>query len=119
MNKTIQKAATRTRRHTRIRARVAGTPGRPRLSVHKSNRAVQGQLIDDTTGTTLAHITSLSLPEAAGKPLTEAATLVGRALAKAGATKGVGKVVFDRGGFIYTGVVRALADGAREGGLEF
>ncbi len=117
MNKTMHKAAARTRRHTRIRARVVGTPERPRLAVHKSNRAIQAQLIDDTTGTTLAHVNSLTLAAAKGKPLTEAGMLVGSAVAEAAKKKGVEKGVFDRGGFIYTGVVRAVAEGARDGGL--
>jgi large subunit ribosomal protein L18 len=108
---TTKKADKRDRRHSRIRAKVSGTQERPRLAVFKSNRYVYAQLIDDVAGTTIASATSL------GGKLD--ARSVGKEIAKKAADKGVKKVVFDRGGFIYTGVVAQIAEGAREGGLEF
>lgn len=97
----------RTRNHKKIRAKVSGTATRPRLSVFKSNTALYAQVIDDETGKTLA--------AASGKD----ASAVGKAVAKAALAKKVSAVVFDRGGYIYTGKVRILADAAREGGLHF
>jgi large subunit ribosomal protein L18 len=97
----------RNRRHARIRAKVSGTAERPRLCVFKSNTTLEAQLINDDLGVTLA--------SAKGKSGNE----VGSAIAKAGAAKGVSQVVFDRGGFIYTGKVKALAEAARENGLKF
>lgn len=113
MKTTLQK---RTRRHNRIRSRVSGTAEMPRLSVFKSNKALFVQVIDDIKGVTLASVSTLSLK---GKNATEKAGLAGKEIAKLAKGKGVEKVVFDRGGFIYTGKVRALAEGAREGGLKF
>jgi large subunit ribosomal protein L18 len=101
------KTAQRTRRQKRIRAVVKGTALRPRLAVFKSNKALYAQVIDDQKGLTLA--------AAKGKNAGE----VGAALAKAAAGKGVTKVVFDRGGYIYTGSVKAIAEAARENGLQF
>ncbi|MDD5318204.1 MAG: 50S ribosomal protein L18 [Candidatus Pacebacteria bacterium] len=106
----------RERRRKRIRAKVAGTAERPRLAIFKSNKAIYAQLINDDAGTTLASATSLAMK---GKNKTEQAKMVGVAVAKAAAEKGLKLAVFDRGGFIYTGRVRALAEGAREGGLVF
>lgn len=97
----------RSRRQKRIRATVSGTSLRPRLAIFKSNTALYAQVIDDTKGMTLA--------AAKGKNAAE----VGKAVAQAAAGKGVKKVVFDRGGYIYTGSIKALADAARENGLEF
>jgi large subunit ribosomal protein L18 len=115
--KTNIKTLKRARRQKRIRAKVAGTSDMPRLSVFKSNRYISAQLINDDAGTTLASMSSLNLK---GKKVkTEQAKEVGLELAKLAKAKGVSKVVFDRGGFIYTGRVRAVAEGAREGGLEF
>lgn len=106
----------RRRRQNRIRAKVAGTESRPRLSIYKSNVAMYAQIIDDTKGLTL--VSASSLKAKAGNK-TEAARVVGTEVAKLAKAKGITKVVFDRGGFIFTGRVRALADAAREGGLEF
>ena len=106
----------RTRRHRRIRARVSGTAARPRLSVFRSNRFLYAQVIDDERGVTLA---SASSRDAGGKSKGEQARLVGERVAKAAAAKGVTSVIFDRGGFAYAGVIRALADAARAGGLTF
>lgn len=119
MEKTILKRNKRDRRHKRIRARVHGTAECPRLAVFKSNRYVTGQVINDENGTTLAQVCSRNVADAKGKPLQIAASLVGKELAEKAKAAGVSKVVFDRGGFIYTGVIAALADGAREGGLTF
>lgn len=105
----------RDRRRKRIRAKVSGTAERPRLSVFKSNTATYAQLIDDATGVTLAAASSMG--QKGNK--TTSAKAVGYEIAKLAKTKGIAKIVFDRGGFIYTGRIKALADGAREGGLEF
>jgi large subunit ribosomal protein L18 len=108
----------RLRRHRRVRRKVTGTAARPRLAVYRSNRAIYAQLIDDDAGRTLAAASSREA-ETAGKPPTDAAAAVGRALAERAKVAGVASVVFDRGGYLYHGRVKALADGAREGGLEF
>ncbi|HEY1037443.1 MAG TPA: 50S ribosomal protein L18 [Candidatus Paceibacterota bacterium] len=108
-------STTRDRRRKRIRAKISGTAERPRLSVYKSNAYIYAQVIDDSKGVTLAAASSMN---AKGNK-TEAAKAVGAELAKLAKSKGISKIVFDRGGFIFTGRVRALADGAREGGLEF
>src|SRR3989344_5502096 len=115
MNKAAEKQMQRTRRHARIRSTVAGTPTRPRLAVFRSNRYVYAQLIDDTTGTTLAASNSRSLK---GKSAIERATEVGKTVAELAKKKGVSEAVFDRGGFRYQGAIAALADGARSGGLK-
>ncbi len=110
------------RRHLRVRGRVSGTVERPRLAVFRSAVHIYAQVIDDSAGRTLAAASDVepALREAAkGKPKTERAKLVGRLVAERAQADGVRKVVFDRGGFQYHGRVRALADAAREGGLEF
>jgi large subunit ribosomal protein L18 len=101
------KNTSRTRRHNRIRAKVMGTPERPRLCVYKSNRYLEAQVIDDTAGKTLAAVKM------------DDAKKVGAEIAKAAKAKGVETVVFDRGGFRYTGAIAVLADAARAGGLKF
>ncbi len=116
ITKTQQKTVNRTRRHNRIRAKVAGTAEKPRLAVFRSNRFISAQLIDDATGTTLASAADLKAKKGTK---TERAKEVGAELAKAAIAKNIKAVVFDRGGFLYAGRVKALADGAREGGLEF
>ena len=103
-------------RHTRIRARISGTKDMPRFSVYKSNTAVYGQIINDLEGKT---IVSFSTDKAKGKNTLEKSYNAGSEIAKLASAKGIKKVVFDRGGFIYTGKVKAFADGAREGGLKF
>lgn len=105
----------RDRRRKRIRSKISGVATRPRLSVYKSNTATYAQLIDDTTGTTLAAASSKGVK---GNKTTSAKG-VGAEIAKLAKAKNIAQVVFDRGGFIYTGRIKALADGAREGGLEF
>lgn len=106
----------RTRRHVRIRAKVFGTAEKPRLCVYKSNKYISVQVIDDENGVT---IVSAHSREVKGKGMMEKAKLVGESIAEKAKAKKVKKVVFDRGGFIYTGNVKAIADGARKGGLEF
>jgi large subunit ribosomal protein L18 len=108
----------RQRRHRRVRGRVAGTAERPRLSVARSNKRIYAQLIDDERGHTLAAAGS---HESALRGLAkgDAAGEVGKLLAERGREAGVSRVIFDRGGYKYHGRVKALADGAREGGLEF
>ncbi len=110
------KNAQRVVRHRRIRAAVAGTAERPRLCVYRSNRFVYAQLIDDSAGTTLAAADSRT--EKGDTPLLRAAA-VGEAMAKKAKALNVTKAVFDRGGFRYQGIVAAVAEGARSGGLEF
>lgn len=105
-------------RHTRIRKKVAGTPERPRLAVNFSGCHIRAQVIDDTKGVTLA---AASTQEKAAKPGANVANaqLIGKLLAERAMAKSVSKVVFDRGGFQYHGKVKALADAARQAGLEF
>lgn len=112
----------RIRRHLRIRKKVRGSPIRPRLAVFRSNQHIYAQIIDDTKGHTLVAASDLDKEirtEAIGKRKTERAALVGRLLAQRAKAAGIEKVVFDRGGFAYHGRVKALADAAREGGLQF
>lgn len=116
MKTTNSKKEKRARRHNRIRAKVSGTAAKPRLSVYRSNRYIYAQLIDDDRGVTLA---ASSTKAAIGKSELEKAKSAGVILAKAALGLKVKKIVFDRGGFIYTGRVRAFAEGVREGGLEF
>ena len=106
----------RARRHTRVRRSIESKHARPRLSVHRSNRYIAGQVIDDGTNTTVAASTSKGL---SGKTFTERAHQAGVAIAQAAVKAGVSEVVFDRGGYLYTGRVKAFAEGAREGGLVF
>ncbi len=108
--------AARRRRHARVRKRVHGTPLRPRLSVFRSLNHIYGQIIDDDAGSTLASASDLN--GAAGSK-TERASAVGAELARAAQAAGISAVVFDRGGYRYHGRVRALAEAARAGGLDF
>ena len=112
--------AARNRRHLRIRKRVMGTPERPRLAVFRSLSHIYAQVIDDVAGTTLAAASDLEadLRKADGKKA-EVAKRVGTLVAERAKDAGISQVVFDRGGFIYHGRVKALADGAREAGLSF
>jgi len=105
-------------RHIRLRKKLSGTPERPRLAVHRSLKHISAQIIDDTTGMTLAAASSVEKGlEATGNA--NGAKIVGAKLAERAKEKGIGAVVFDRGGFKYHGRVASLADGAREAGLEF
>ena len=117
MLKQFDRKAARARRHRRVRVRVAGTDQRPRLSVYRSLHHVYAQLIDDETGRTLAAASTAELKS--GGNDTGAASTVGRAIAEKAKAAGVTTAVFDRGGFLYHGRVKALADAAREAGLEF
>jgi large subunit ribosomal protein L18 len=108
----------REKRRRRIRGRVTGSPVRPRLSVFRSNKRIYAQIIDDTTGHTLAAAGSHE-GELKGLAKADAASTVGKVLAERAKAAGVTRVVFDRGGYLYHGRVKALADGAREGGLDF
>ena len=110
------KQALRARRHRRIRASVKGTAARPRLAVFRSNRFVYAQVINDDEGKTLA---SASSKDIKGKTMVEDAKIVGERIAQAAKAAGVTKVVFDRGGFTFSSRIKALADAAREGGLQF
>jgi len=110
------KATLRTQRHNRLRYKVTGTAARPRLAVYRSNKFVYAQVINDETGTTLASADSRKEAKGTG---VEKATLVGTAIAKAAQAAKIETVVFDRGGFQYAGIVKAVAEGAREGGLKF
>jgi large subunit ribosomal protein L18 len=109
----------RLRRHRRVRGKVRGTAERPRLAVFRSNRGVFAQLVDDDTGRTLAASSWLDLPKSFKGAKATQASEVGKRLAGQAKKAGVESVVFDRGGYLYHGRVKALADGAREGGLTF
>lgn len=111
----------RKQRHLRVRKKVFGTPERPRLNVFRSSRHIYAQLIDDTKGVTLASASTLDkeLRDQVNGGTVEAAHKVGLLIAKRALEKGYKTVVFDRGGYLYHGRVKALADGAREGGLDF
>jgi large subunit ribosomal protein L18 len=114
----MTKHQARLRRHRRVRGKVEGTAERPRLVVYRSNRGIFGQLVDDSSGRTLASAGWTALGEKPGNK-TEQANAVGKALAEAAKKAGIDTCVFDRGGYLYHGRVKALADGAREGGLTF
>lgn len=109
-------------RHRRVRKKVSGTPERPRLNVFRSLNHIYAQIIDDEAGVTLVSASTIDRelrPKMQGLTKTEQARLVGKALAERALAKGITKVAFDRGGYKYFGRVKALAEGAREGGLEF
>jgi large subunit ribosomal protein L18 len=121
MSKKTQEEA-RARRHRRVRARLSGTPSRPRLNVFRSLSNIYAQVIDDQSGVTLVSASSIDADLKAqmdGKKKAEQAKLVGQAVAERARAKGITQVIFDRGGYMYHGRIKALADGAREGGLEF
>jgi large subunit ribosomal protein L18 len=117
MDNAVRKGTGRIERHTRIRARLSGTAARPRLAVYKSNRYLHAQIIDDVAGHTLASGSTKEAPK--GQKQSEAVVVLGTALAQKAKTLGIGQVVFDRGGFRYTGSLKALAEAARKGGLVF
>jgi large subunit ribosomal protein L18 len=116
---TVTTRQARERRHRRIRGKVAGTAERPRLAVFRSNKGIFAQLIDDESGRTLAGASWLGLKKSFKGNRIEQATEVGKAVAEVAKRAGIETVVFDRGGYLYHGRVKALADGAREGGLKF
>ncbi len=112
--------AARIKRHYRVRKNISGTPERPRLNVFRSLSNIYAQVIDDTTGKTLVSASSLELKaQLANGGNKEAAREVGKLVAKKAVEAGIKAVVFDRGGYVYHGRVLELAEGAREGGLEF
>jgi large subunit ribosomal protein L18 len=117
MNQQKQKNLKREIRHKRVRSRIGGVPDRPRLSVFKANRHVYAQLIDDLAGKTLVAASSLEVKSKGKKA--DIAKEVGKLVATKALAKNIKVVKFDRGGFAYHGRIKALADGAREGGLEF
>lgn len=110
------KITNRIRTRNRIRSKISGTEERPRFSVYKSNTSISAQLIDDNKSITLV---STHSREVKGKSMTEKATMVGKMIAEKAKAKKISRVVFDRGGFVYAGNIKALAEGAREGGLKF
>ena len=118
----LDKNAARQKRHGRIRNKISGTSLRPRLSVYRSTGEIYAQLIDDEKGVTLVSASTLDKevkPELQGKTKTEQAQIVGKTIAERAQKLGYKQVVFDRGGYLYIGRVKALADAAREAGLEF
>jgi large subunit ribosomal protein L18 len=122
MNRSEVRTESRRRIRSRIRRRVKGSQERPRLAVFKSGRHIYAQVIDDRTGATIAHASSLDAAlKSEKKPAAnrETATRVGTLVAERAKQKGVARVVFDRGGYIYHGKIKALAEAARQGGLEF
>lgn len=118
----IKSKIARKRRHRRIRNRISGTVERPRLNVFRSLDHIYAQVIDDVAGITLVSASTVDKglrEEVSGKSKKEQAAMVGKAIAERAKAAGVSTVLFDRGGYLYHGRIKALADGAREGGLEF
>lgn len=118
----IDKNAIRQKRHQRLRNKISGTAERPRFNVYRSTNNISVQIIDDVKGHTLVACSTLDKDIAAqleGKTKTEAAAIVGKTVAEKALAAGVTEVVFDRGGYLYTGRVKSVADGAREAGLKF
>lgn len=111
--------AQRLKRHKRVRGKISGTPERPRLNVFRSGTNIYAQVIDDVNGKTLCSASSLEKDFACDGSKTDAAKKVGTMVAERAKAAGISVVVFDRGGYVYHGRVQALAEGAREGGLEF
>ena len=109
----------RLKRHKRVRAKISGTPERPRLNVFRSETNIYAQIIDDVNGVTLVSASSLEKDFKVDGTKSDAAKQVGRNVAERAKAKGIDTVVFDRGGYVYHGRVQALAEGAREGGLQF
>ena len=115
----LTKRDARMRRHRRVRGKVSGTAERPRLVVFRSNRGISAQLVDDDSGRTIAASSWLGLPKSFKGDKSAQAAEVGKRLAAAAKKAGVERAVFDRAGYLYHGRVKALADAAREGGLNF
>ena len=111
--------AQRLHRHVRVRAKISGTPERPRLNVVRSNTNIYAQIIDDVAGVTLVSASTLDKSFEGATGNKEAARKVGKLLAERAQARGIETVVFDRGGYVYHGRVQELAEGAREGGLQF
>ena len=120
MLKKLNKNEARRKRHMRIRARITGTPERPRLCVFRSNKHIYAQIVDDVAGQTLVAASTLDEESSVQKTWAcDAAKEIGALIAKRAKDKGIASVVFDRGGYIYHGRVAAVADAAREAGLSF
>ena len=120
MTQVASRSAARQNRHEPIRLRLSGSPERPRLAVFRSNSHISAQVIDDTTGRTLAAASSLEKElKAANQKKTDEAKVVGRLIAERARSAGIEQVVFDRAGFRYHGRIKSLADAAREAGLDF
>ena len=115
----LTKVEKRNRIKRRVRGKISGTQASPRLSVYKSNKEIYAQLIDDQSGKTLVSASSREKGVDAKGTKTEVSATVGKAIAQKAKAAGIEKVVFDRNGFVYHGRIKALADGAREGGLQF
>ena len=118
----IDKNAIRQKRHQRLRNKISGTAERPRFNVYRSTNNISVQIIDDVKGHTLAACSTLDkalADQLKGKTKTEAAAIVGKMAAEKALAAGITEVVFDRGGYLYTGRVKSVADGAREAGLKF
>ncbi len=115
--KSEHREATRARRHRRVRKQVNGTQERPRLVVHRSLKNIHAQIVDDARGRTLCGVSSQTLD--LDGPKVDRARETGKRIAEIAKKQGISRVVFDRGGYLYHGRVKALAEGAREGGLEF
>ena len=109
----------RIKRHSRVRGKISGTAERPRLSVFRSEKHIYAQIIDDVAGRTLVSASSVEKGFEGSGANQEGARAVGKLIAERAVAKGIEEVVFDRGGFVYHGRVKALAEGAREGGLKF
>lgn len=118
MSKKVTRSQVRQKRHARVRFKISGTPECPRLNVFRSNANIHAQIIDDVNGVTLASSSSVALKLENGSNI-DAATAVGKDVAEKAVAKKIEKVVFDRGGYIYHGRVKALAEAAREAGLKF
>ena len=122
MLKKVVRNKKRVDRHNKIRNKIVGTPERPRLNVYRSSKHIYAQIIDDVTGTTIASASTKdkeTVAQVAELTKVDAAKVVGAVVAKRAVEKGIKSVVFDRGGYLYHGRVKSLADGARENGLEF
>ncbi len=122
MFKKVNRNKNRLKRHRRIRNKVKGTPERPRLNVFRSNKNIYAQVIDDKSGKTLVSSSTLLNPikdQVESTSSKEAAKAVGKDIGQKALDAGINEVVFDRGGYLYTGKVKELADGAREAGLKF
>ena len=115
----VNKNAMRLKRHIRVRGKISGTPECPRLNVFRSNANIYAQIIDDVNGVTLVSANTLEKGFEGATGNAEAAKKVGLTIAERAKEKGITEVVFDRGGYVYHGRVAALAEGAREGGLQF
>lgn len=119
MIKKVDKNVARLKKHKSIRSKISGTPERPRLTVYRSLKNIFVQIIDDTTGRTLVSASTIEKGNKVANPNMETAKLIGERIAKKAKEAGISKVVFDRSGYKYTGRIKALADAAREAGLEF